>query len=108
MKRIALIGAVLVAALCGAGVNARAEQGAAVARLAQGKVSVLDLKSAAPIIKITKDNGTVLNLALDPKSVKVEQAGKTVALDQLKVGQKVKARYTTENGKQVISSLELE
>ena len=105
MKRFAIVSTVVGLALCGFVAGARAE---AMTKSVVGQVAAIDLKAASPSVKISAGAGKSWTLAIDPKTVTVKQAGKAVTLDQVKVGQKVKARYTVQDGKQVISSLELQ
>ena len=49
-----------------------------------------------------------MTLSTSPTSTKVWQGGKAWTMSQLKVGQQAKVTYTTEGGKKVAKSIEIE
>lgn len=74
---------------------------------AKGTISGLDLQTND--LKLTKaDGGQALNLALDPKMTTVREGGQLLSLARLKEGQKISVRYTSQAGKQVAKSIEIE
>ena len=76
-------------------------------RLIEGSILEIRGTSAAPFgLAISGANGNVW-LAIDPVETVVLQGGRVTQLSNLEKGQRVKARYATEHGKEVARSIEI-
>ncbi len=72
---------------------------------AVGAITELDLKALTPSLQLTGADGKVLTLALDPQLTSIWQNGQMGKLDALKVGQQVKVRYASKDGKSMVKSI---
>ncbi len=72
-----------------------------------GSIATLDLQAPSPSLKVTMADGKSMTVAVDPKATSVWQGAAMIKLEQLKVGQSVKVRHTTKDGKEVAKSIQL-
>ncbi len=72
---------------------------------AEGSLSGVDLTTNS--LKVTDSNGKIWNLAIDPKTTTAWKGSQPLALSQLKVGDQVKVRCASKNGRQICKSIEI-
>lgn len=72
---------------------------------AEGSLSGVDLLNNG--LKVTDSKGKVWNLAVDPKTTTAWKGNQPLTLAQLKMGDQVKVRCTSINGKQICKSIEV-
>ena len=74
---------------------------------AEGTLSVLNLSASPMTLEITRSNGKVMTLGVDPATLSVWRTGHTITLHQLAVGERVSVRYTTKGGRVIATSIEV-
>lgn len=72
-----------------------------------GSITMLDLNSATPTVRLSGGDGRVWTFALDPKNTSVWKEGRMVKVDELTQGQSVKIRYATMGGKDLAQSIRI-
>ncbi len=77
------------------------------AKVAEGAITTLDLQAVSPTLTLTTAEGKTWTVAVDTKTTTVWQNAQIAKLDQLKVGDQVRVRYTTKDGKDVAKSIQL-
>lgn len=73
---------------------------------AEGAISAVDLKSSPPTIQVSSA-GQTKTLRVPSGSIIRGESGKTAALDQFRVGQRVRVKYAMQNGREVATAIEL-
>lgn len=68
-----------------------------------GTIANIDAKS----LKLSSADGSSSTITIDPAATSVWKMGKSLPISDLKVGEKVKVRRTTKNGKDVAKSIEV-
>ena len=71
-----------------------------------GSVSALDLTGQTPRLTLTGTGGRSWTFHLD-RSTTVWKGGQSLALNQLKVGERVRVRHRSKGGKKVVKSIEI-
>ncbi len=71
---------------------------------AEGSLSSIDLITNS--LTVTA-KGKILNLAIDPKATTAWKGSQPFTLNQLKLGDQVKVRYASRNGRQICKSIEI-
>ena len=71
----------------------------------EGSISALDLKASPPTMQV-KSGGQARTLRV-PNGILIQRNGHPAALDQFKVGQRVKVKYEMQAGREVAKSIEL-
>ncbi len=72
---------------------------------AEGLLSGVDLPNNS--LKVTDSTGKIWNLAIDPKATTAWKGNQPLTLSQLKIGERVKVRCTSKEGKQICKSIEV-
>ena len=84
--------------------------------IATGSIATLDTKSEQPSIALTTTEGKTLTIALDSKTTTVWKEEKEISWNmlhlgqpdsQLKMGDRIKIRYTMKDGKNLAKSIEI-
>ncbi len=73
----------------------------------EGTVSALDVQSATPWIKVKQTGGQEVTIQIEKTST-AWKIGKQVAWADIKINDKVKARYTAKEGKETAKTVEIE
>ncbi|MBI2884877.1 MAG: hypothetical protein HYY15_01745 [Candidatus Omnitrophica bacterium] len=105
-----------MAVMLGAAVSAMAPQvvsaetaapGMTQARMStiKGSISGLDLRSSAPIVKVTDAQGQERSISVDPQATAVLKDGQQAKLDALKVGQQVEVSPVMKEGRQLAQTI---
>lgn len=72
----------------------------------EGSISAIDLKASPPTMQVSSA-GETRTLRV-PSGITIRSGdGRTASLDQFRVGQRVRVKYATENGREVAKSIEL-
>lgn len=72
-----------------------------------GTISLIDVNSKTPNLKISDANGNSTTVQIDIATTSAWKMGKMLPLAQLKAGDKVKVRRSVVNGKDVAKSIEV-
>ncbi len=72
----------------------------------EGSIGALDVKSQTPSLRLILTGGRSRSLELD-RATTVWKDRQALTLDRLKVGDRVKIRHMTKNGRQMAKSIEI-
>ena len=76
--------------------------------LAEGSIATLQLQATPPSLTLAGSEGKTWTLIIDPKSTTVWESGQMAKLEQLTVGQRARVRYAEQDGKSVITSVQIQ
>ncbi|OIO37699.1 MAG: hypothetical protein COT00_02420 [Candidatus Omnitrophica bacterium CG07_land_8_20_14_0_80_50_8] len=109
MKRSAGFVLALMLVICGSSFASTAVTSSStpVIRTSAGTISALEVRSAAPWLKIKDLAGKESILMIDPISSSAWRGGNKSAWAELKVGEMVKVRHTEKGGSAVIKTVEI-
>lgn len=81
---------------------------AAIIATVVGSIAALDLTAVPPSMTLTTKAGTTQTLPLTPAQVMVWRNDQHSSVEQLKIGDVVKVRVETKEGKQIVRSIRVE
>ena len=116
MKRYSVLGMASVLALCGTvsvalaadytGSKTSTTSTTATPQIETAEGSLSGINLITNSLTVTT-KGKILNLAIDPKATTAWKGSQPFTLSQLKLGDQVKVRYASKDGKQLCKSIEV-